>query len=68
MITFRINDMRFEYHSPNIVPFPEFVLDACDLAHDWTYPIEEEISNLLRVAMESDEFVVEGEANASSTR
>jgi hypothetical protein len=51
--------MRFEYHSPNIVPFPEFVLDACDLVHDWTYPIEEEISNLLRVAMESDEFVVE---------
>ena len=31
MITFRINDMKFEYHSPNIVPFPEFVLDAFDL-------------------------------------
>jgi len=31
MITFRINDMKFEYHLPNIVPFPEFVLDAFDL-------------------------------------
>ena len=37
MITFRVDDMRFEYHSPNVVPFPEFVLDACDLVHDWTY-------------------------------
>ena len=37
MITFRINDMKFEYHTPNIVPFPEYVLDACDLVHDWTY-------------------------------
>jgi len=27
--------------------------------HYFTDPIEEEISNLLRVAMESDEFVVE---------
>ena len=31
MIQFRINDMRFEYHSPNIVPFPEYVLDAYDV-------------------------------------
>ena len=37
MIQFRINDMKFKYHSPNIVPFPEYVLDACDLVHDWTY-------------------------------
>ena len=32
MIQFRSNDMRFEYHLPNIVPFPEYVLDARDLA------------------------------------
>ena len=28
MITFRVGGMKFEYHSPNIVPFPEFVIDA----------------------------------------
>ena len=32
MIQFRINDMRFEYHLPNIVPIPEYVWDARDLA------------------------------------
>ena len=31
MITFRINNMRFEYYASNIVPFPEFVLDAFNL-------------------------------------
>ena len=41
MITFRINDMRFEYHLPNIVPFPEYVLDACNLEHDWEFKLEE---------------------------
>jgi len=46
MITFRIGDRKFEYHTPkdnawDVVPFSEFVLDACDLAsheksvHDW---------------------------------
>lgn len=42
MISFRIGDMKFEYHSPNIVPFSEFVLDACDLVHDWTFKSNEE--------------------------
>ncbi len=45
MITFRINDMKFEYHTPNIVPFPEFVLDACDLVHDWTFTKKEEVND-----------------------
>ena len=40
MIRFKINDMRFEYYA-NIVPFPEFVLDACDLQHDWEFKLEE---------------------------
>ena len=41
MIQFKINDMRFEYHANNIVPFAEFVLDACDLQHDWEFKLEE---------------------------
>ena len=36
MITFRIGDMKFEYHTPkdnawNVVSFSEFVLNACAL-------------------------------------
>ena len=41
MITFRINNMRFEYYASNIVPFAEFVLDACDLQHDLEFKLEE---------------------------
>ena len=37
MITFRINGMQFVYHKTDWMPFKEFVLNACDLVHDWEF-------------------------------